>query len=394
MTAVIIIFWTAFGVMGLLYFAYPLLLAVLAKIIRRLPKDDPDYRPTCTVFIPCHNEAGNIRAKIENILALDYPAEKLEVLIADDGSGDGTVEVARACLEEKGMVEPRPGFPRFRIEAFAENRGKTQVMNALSPTCRGEIIVYSDANVRFEPDALKRFAEFFADPEVGCVSGNLVQRPPEGEETGTAYGNSFLRRYEDRLKIWEGMVATCLFVQGGHMALRRELYRPSPPEVSPDTLLGATAWAEGKRTLVNSQARAWEYTQSQIEGGFKREARLSVLRMSVFRHISRILPWRRHFIYNLHFFMRKKLREMTPFFMLAMLGAGAAAALAGGFYFWLAMGQALFYFLALVGWIGHDRLPGALCAPFFMVSLFAAQLVGVLKYWTGRRAVTWKPRGD
>jgi cellulose synthase/poly-beta-1,6-N-acetylglucosamine synthase-like glycosyltransferase len=394
MPAAIIIFWTAFGALGLIYFAYPVFLAVLAKIIRRPPKTDPDYRPTFTVFIPCFNEVDNIRAKIENALALDYPAEKLEVVIADDGSVDGTAETARACLKEKGLLEPGPGHPQFRIETFPENLGKTRMMNELTPTCRGEVIVYTDANVFFEPDALKGFAELFADPEVGCLSGNLTQLPPEGEETGTAYGNTFLRRYEDRLKIWEGTVATCLFVQGGHMALRRELYRPSPPEVSPDTLLGAAAWAEGKRTLMAQRAMAWEHTQTRIEGGFRRESRMTLLRMSVFSHIPRILPWHKHFIYDLHFFLRKTLREFSSFFMLAMLGAGVAAAFAGGFYFWLAMGQALFYFLALVGWLGHDRLPGVLCAPFFMVSLFAAQFVGVWRYWTGRRAVTWKPRGD
>jgi len=394
MLAAIIIFWTAFGVMAHLYFAYPLLLAVLARIIRRCPKGDPDYRPTCTVFIPCHNEADNIRAKIDNTLALDYPAEKLEVLIADDGSGDGTAEVARSYLEEKGLLEPKPGFPRFRLEAFPENRGKTHVMNDLSPTCRGEIIIYSDANVRLERDSLKGFTELFADPEVGCVGGDLVQRSPEGEETGIAFGNSFLRRFEDRIKVWEGQIKTCLFVQGGHMALRRELYRPSPPEVSPDMLLTVAAWAQGRRTLENPKVKGWEYTQTRLENEFKRDVRLTVLRMSVFRYIPRVLPRRGHFFYHLHVFLRKKLRETTPFAVLAMLGAGIAAAFAGGFYLWLALAQALFYLLVLVGWIGRNRLPGIICAPFFAVNLFAAQLVGVLRYLTGRRAVTWKPRGD
>jgi cellulose synthase/poly-beta-1,6-N-acetylglucosamine synthase-like glycosyltransferase len=394
MLAAIIIFWAAFGLLAHVYLAYPLILALLAKIFNRRVEGDPANRPTYTVFIPCLNEADYIREKIDNLLEVDYPADRLEVLIADDGSDDGTLETARRHLEEKGLLEPRPGRPRFRLEGFSENRGKTSVMNDLSPGCWGEIIVYSDANVRFELDALKLFGEYFADPAVGCVGGNLVQRPPEGEQTGTAYGNTFLRRYEDRLKIWEGRIGTCLFVQGGHMAIRRELYRPSPPEVSPDTFLMATAWAEGKRTLLDPRVRAWEYTQSRIGGEFKREARLATLRMSVFRHVSRVLRWRDHFLFNLHFFFRKSLREMTPFLMLAMLGSGIAAAFAGGLYFWLAMGQGLFYLLALVGWIGHDRLPGVLCAPFFLVNLYAAHFVGVLRYIGGRRAVTWTPRGD
>ncbi len=394
MIAAIIIFWAAFGVLVHLYITYPLILYLLARLINRRVEGDPDYRPTYTVFIPCYNEAGNIREKIGNILAVDYPADKLEVLIADDGSSDDTIGIARRYLGEKGLLEDKPGYPRFSLEAFEENRGKTCVMNDLSPTCRGEIIIYSDANVRFERDALKRFGELFADPEVGCVGGNLVQRPPRGEQTGTTFGNRFLRRYEDRIKIWEGMIGTCLFVQGGHMAIRRELYHPSPPEVSPDTLLMVAAWARGKRTIMNPRVKAWEYTQSRVGGEFRREARLSVLRMSVFKHVPRVLPWKGHLIYHLHFFFRKILREMTPFFMLAMLGAGIAAAFAGGFYLWLAVGQAFFYFLVLVGWIGHNRLPGMLCAPFFLVNVFAAQLVGVVRYFTGRRAVTWKPRSD
>ena len=178
------------------------------------------------------------------------------------------------------------------------------------------------------------------------------------------------------------------------MALRRELYRPSPPEVSPDMLLTVAAWAQGRRTLENPKVKGWEYTQTRLENEFKRDVRLTVLRMSVFRYIPRVLPRRGHFFYHLHVFLRKKLRETTPFAVLAMLGAGIAAAFAGGFYLWLALAQALFYLLVLVGWIGRNRLPGIICAPFFAVNLFAAQLVGVLRYLTGRRAVTWKPRGD
>ncbi|HDR06653.1 MAG TPA: glycosyltransferase, partial [Candidatus Coatesbacteria bacterium] len=249
MLAAIIIFWVSFGLLAHIYITYPLLLAVLARIINRRPKGDPDHRPSFTLFIPCHNEADNIRAKLDNTMTLDYPPELLEVLVADDGSTDDTTGVARRYLEEKGLLEPGPGRPRFRLESFALNRGKTQVMNELSPTCWGEVIVYSDANVRLEPDSLKLFAELFADPEVGCVGGDLVQRPPEGEETGIAFGNSILRRFEDRVKVWEGRIGTCLFVQGGHMALRRELYRPSPPEVSPDMLLTVAAWAQGRRTI-------------------------------------------------------------------------------------------------------------------------------------------------
>ncbi len=394
MIAAIIIFWAAFGILAHLYITYPLILCLLAKLLNRRVEGDPNHRPTYTVFIPCYNEADNIREKIDNILAVDYPADKLEVLIADDGSSDDTIGIARRYLEEKGLLEDKPGRPRFRLEAFGENRGKTCVMNDLSPTCWGEIIIYSDANVRFERDALKLFGDFFADPEVGCVGGNLVQRPPGNGETGTTFGNRFLRRYEDRIKIWEGMIGTCLFVQGGHMAIRRELYQPSPPEVSPDTLLMVAAWARGKRTIMNPRVKAWEYTQSRVGGEFKREARLTILRMSVFKHISRVLPWKGHFIYHLHFFFRKKLREMTPFFMLAMLGAGIAAAFAGGFYLWLAVVQAFFYFLVLIGWIAHDWLPGVLCAPFFTVNVFASQFVGVVRYIAGRRAVTWKPRSD
>ncbi len=399
MTVAAVIFWLSLFVLAEIYLLHPLLLFLLSRFIHRPVKRDPAHRPSFTLFIPCYNEAANIAAKLENALALDYPADKLEILVADDGSADDTVALARR-YEDRGV----------RVVAFEENRGKTTVMNELSPACRGEIIVYSDGNVMLEPDALLRFAELFADPSVGCVGGYLEQRPPSTDgATATAYGNSFIRRYEDRQKIWESRMWSCIYVQGGHMALRRELYHPSAPEVSPDTLLTVSTVAFGKRTIYDPRVRAWEETQTASGDEFRRRVRLSLLEMGFFPYLHQVLPLRGHLLYHLNFFLRKTLRQTTPLWLLTLLLSGVVCAFSGAVgavtahvgvfasaypYLWLSLAQGAFYLAAAVGALLHDRLRGLPALPYYTTATFAAMAVAWWRFCKGRRAVTWKPRQD
>jgi len=398
MIAATVVFWLSLYIIAVIYVLHPLTLWLISRFIHRPVQRDPAHLPSFTVFIPCYNEAAVLAEKLENVLALDYPAEKLEVLVADDGSSDDTAEIARRFVD-RGV----------RVEAFHENRGKTTVMNELSPTCRGEIIVYSDGNVMLEPDALHRFAELFADPDVGCVGGYLEQRPPGTGSTGTTYGNSFIRRYEDRQKVWESRIWSCIYVQGGHMAIRRELYYPSAPEVSPDTLLTISTVAAGKRTIYDPQVRAWEETQAVAGDEFRRRVRLSLLEMGFFPYLFRVLPLRGHLLYHLNYFLRKILRQTTPLWFITLLvsgvaaaclgGQGAAAARAGFFaagatYLWLTVAQGVFYLGALLGYRFHDRFRGLAALPYYVVSTAAAMAVAWVRFWRGRRAVTWKPRQD
>ena len=155
-----IIFWSAVFLPFYAYLGYPLVLLALRLVIRRDVKKQP-ITPFVSLLIPAYNEADVIERKIENSLALDYPADRMEIVVASDGSSDETAAIARS---------PRR-WQRIRVLAFAENRGKVATLNASVPELRGEIVVFSDAPAMLYPDSVRRLVENFADPEVGAVSG-------------------------------------------------------------------------------------------------------------------------------------------------------------------------------------------------------------------------------
>ncbi|MBI2317543.1 MAG: glycosyltransferase [Betaproteobacteria bacterium] len=194
-------FWIALGVLGYGLIGYALLVALLARW-RPRPVARADIEPTVTLIIPAYNEAGVIAAKIENSLALDYPREKLEILVASDGSTDGT-EVEAARYGDRGV----------QVIAFPVRRGKLHVLNDVAPKAASEIVVFSDASGMLGPPALRRLVRSFADPDVRCVSGRY--------------------RFGDQPRTLGGVPAPeAEPVRVHHRCPRRALRHPAPP-VSP-----------------------------------------------------------------------------------------------------------------------------------------------------------------
>ncbi|MCD4734037.1 glycosyltransferase [bacterium] len=382
MLAVEIILWVSIGLVLLTFLVHPFFLWLLSRFINRPIKRDADHRPSFTIFIACYNEAAVIADKLENALTLDYPAGLLEILVADDGSADDTVEIARR-FESRGVT----------VVAFEKNRGKTTVMNELSPKSKGEIIIYSDANTFLAKDALKRFAELFADPKIGCVGGLQAQKPPDSGATGTSLGNSITRGFEDRQKYWEGRIFSSTCVHGGHMAIRKSLYHPAAPEVSPDALLSFTTVADGYRTVYDPTVLAWEEALSKPTDDFRRRARLGLLDMALLAVFPKTVSFWKHPFVSINFFIRRTLRMTTFLWLLIALVASGILSFGGGFYLWMFLAQAAGYLGAIVGWLGRGFLPRLLLMPFHVINNFVALGYGFFFYLGGKRAITWKPRG-
>src|SRR3984893_11122493 len=182
------------------YIGYPLVLLLLRLLIRREVKKGP-IQPFISLLIPAYNEDDVIARKIENSLALDYPAELLEIVVASDGSKDRTVETAQSLADGQ----------RVRVLAFPENRGKVATLNASIPQLRGEIVVFSDAPAMLFPNSVRRLIENFADPAVGAVSG--LYKIVKADEVDVGKSEDFYWKYETFLKIQESQVASTL---GGH----------------------------------------------------------------------------------------------------------------------------------------------------------------------------------
>src|SRR5262245_16817768 len=203
-----VIFWIAFALLVYLYIGYPVL-AWLRALGAAQPEPSGSAEPTITVVVVAHNEAGRIRSRLENLLELDYPREKLDIVFASDGSTDRTV--ARARYYEGARV---------RIRAFTGRRGKAAVLNDVVPAAEGEIVVLADVRQRFEPGAVRALVRNFDDPEVGAVSGELIlTSSSDGATVGR--GTSFYWRYEKLIRRSESQVDSTVGATGDIYALRR-----------------------------------------------------------------------------------------------------------------------------------------------------------------------------
>ncbi|HVB57346.1 MAG TPA: glycosyltransferase, partial [Candidatus Acidoferrales bacterium] len=189
-----IAFWLSVSVVVYAYVGYPIALLFLRIFIHRSVRKSP-IEPYVTLVVPAYNESRVIEAKIRNAASLDYPVNKLEVLIASDGSSDDTVEVARRLSDGR----------RIRVLAFPQNRGKISVLNDAVREARGEIIVFSDASAILKSDSIRQLVANFADPKVGAVSG--IYRIRHASEARLGSQEEIYWRYETFLKIQESSLA-------------------------------------------------------------------------------------------------------------------------------------------------------------------------------------------
>src|SRR5438874_2785341 len=216
--------WIAVALLAYIYIGYPLVAWLRAMVHTdshcRVPSE-----PFVTVVVAAYNEAERIERRIENLLSLDYPREKLEIIVASDGSTDDTVLRAGR-------------FPAVRIRAFDERRGKAAVLNDIVPSASGEIVVLADARQRFDRETLRALVADFGDPRVGAVSGELVLKSRSNAGSSTiAAGSSFYWRYEKFIRRNESRTNSTVGATGALYAIRRDLFERIPDDTLLDDVL-------------------------------------------------------------------------------------------------------------------------------------------------------------
>ncbi len=368
-----IAFWSSAFMVLYAYAGYPLVLVVLGLFIRR-PVRKSSIEPYVTLVVPAHNEDRVIGAKIHNATSVDYPADKLEVLIASDGSSDDTVEVAQRLADGN----------RIRVLAFPHNRGKISVLNDAVRAARGEIIIFSDASAIFESDSIRRLVANFADPEVGAVSGIYQIQHPSKAPLGSQ--EEIYWKYETFLKIQESSLASILGGHGAILGLRKSLYPyPAPETINDDYVIPLRVLAGGKRVIYEPKAVAFE--EASEMGGFQRRVRIMAGNMQQLRELQGLL-WPPQILPLLFFFSHKIVRSFAPFFLLALVISNSFL-LRGSFYEVTGCLQLIFYGLALVG-IRWKLKPWALRLPYYFCFVNAAYLWSVLQLFRLRSKVRWK----
>lgn len=371
------IFWLS--VLGILYpyVGYAGVIWLIAKV-RRDPCVLSDRLPTVTLLVAAYNEEAVIARKIRNSLALDYPREKLEILVVTDGCTDGTDAVVKG-FEKDGV----------RLLSRAQRQGKVNALNAAIPLAKGEIVVCSDANAFFDPQNLKLLVRHFGDPRVAMVAGEKRIR---ADGKAVSAGEGLYWRYESYLKRLDSSVSTVLGATGEIFALRKDRFEPLPPDaVIEDFVLSMRYVQQGMRVVYEPEAISWEEASPNFKEEFKRKVRIvaggwqSVIWLRDLLH-----P--RHGLVAFQYVSHRVLRWMVVPFLLPVAFVSNAMLSGSPFYAVLLAGQVTLYALAALGYPLQARgirwMPAYL--PFFFLFLNVAALMGAYRYLTGTQPVTWE----
>ncbi len=360
-------------------FAYPFVIypAVLRFLVRRPPEPDRDCDapefPTVALVICALNEGKIIRQKIENSLDLNYPADKLRIILVSDGSTDDTAQIARE-YEDRGII----------VLERAKRRGKIANLNQVLPSRDEEILALSDANVLYHADAIRQIVSRFRDPDVGCVSGKVIltDTTPQLDGPTTQYYSLEWRLQEQASRLYSMVGA-----DGAMYALRRELFQPCPDDtLIEDLMIPMQVVKQGKRVVFEPRALGWERGVSTLGEEFRRKVRIAagaaqgLLRGHLWPSGTPAKFW---FIFVSH----KLLRWLSPLVGLVALAAALTRAhepLSKA----VAVGTVCLTVLALLRLItGSKRV--VFSAPFYFLFGQVTLAIGLYKGLAGQQTVLW-----
>ena len=374
-----LVFWSSAAALVYAYAGYPALVYAVSRLRPRHVRRAA-HEPAFTVIITAYNEERDLASKLENTLALDYPPEKLEIIVASDCSNDRTDEITRS-FAARGV----------RLHRQLERLGKTAAQNAAVELARGEIILFSDATTLYEPDVLRALAPNFADPEVGCVAGKLIYVDPTA--SGVGRGAKSYWGYETFLKTHESRACSLIGASGCLYAVRRAAYVPLYHEACSDFIIATKMVEQGLRAVYEPAAVCTEETNRQADKELRMRVRgIAQTYTDLWRHRALMNPVRGGF-YAVELLSHKVMRYLVPVFLLLVLLSSALVAPGSRFFAALVAGQALFYLAAAAGWLLERagvrvRL---LALPHYFVLANLAAVIAFYKFVRGERYARWEP---
>jgi cellulose synthase/poly-beta-1,6-N-acetylglucosamine synthase-like glycosyltransferase len=376
-------FWGAVAVLAYTYAGFPLLVLARAAV-RPRPYRTADVRPSVSVLIAAHNEATAIGPKLESVLAAAYPGGRREVIVASDGSDDGTEEVVRR-YEDRGV----------RLVALPRV-GKAAALNRAIAVATGEVLVFTDANSALEPDAVTALVRPFADPTVGGVAGDQRYRR-RGDEAAVTGGERRYWDFDRLLKVAESRAGNAISATGALYAVRRELVGEVPEGVTDDFATSTGVIAAGARLVFAPDAVAWEPVAASGEVEFGRKVRVMTRGLRGVLVRRELLDVRRHGFYAVQLVSHKVLRRLMVVPLAVLAVASPALWRRGRLYRLATVGQVLFYGAGAAGLLagssGRRRGRGRLLAiPAFFCLVNAASVKACWNLVTGRRIDRWEPQ--
>lgn len=385
-----VIFWLCVFLIGYVYVGYPLIIAFLARLKRRKP-EYPLITPQVSMLIAAYNEERVIGEKIENTLALEYPADCLQIVVAVDGSDDRTVEIVQSFVD-RGV----------ELSYHSLRNGKAAAINRAIPLLKHEIIVFSDANNLYAKDAMLELVKPFSDPKVGAVTGSkLILDDPDAH----AKADSLYWRYESAIKQNESRLGSCTGVAGEILAIRKALYQPPPREViNDDFFIGMNVLRQGYRLVYAAESHSFERSSLTERDEAIRRSRIVAGRYQAMLMADQLLPWQNPLLVW-QIVSHKFMRPLVPLMMIIAFLVTVAACiwqLPAMQFGWLYLAQpynvifllaellicALAYFgnsLKHMGIIGK-----ILYIPTFLVNSNLAAILGLYSFFTGKQTSLWR----
>jgi cellulose synthase/poly-beta-1,6-N-acetylglucosamine synthase-like glycosyltransferase len=373
------LFW--FGVFGLFYVyaGYPLLVYLASRFFPRKIAQG-DFEPKVSVIITAYNEERDIRAKLENTFAIDYPPEKLEIIVASDCSSDHTDAIVGEFAER--------GVKLFRQDS---RNGKTAAQNMAVEPATGEIILFSDATTLYQSDVLRAMLPNFADASVGCVAGKLIYVDESG--SGVGKGARSYWNYETFLKESESRACSLIGVSGCLYAVRKSAYRPMPPDACSDFFIATLIYQQGLRTIYEPDAVCTEETNRQSNKEMRMRVRIIAQTFNdLWRSREMLNPFVSGF-FAVELISHKVLRYSVPLILILLLATSAAASVDSLFFLFIFVVQIIFYGFAAAAWVlEKNQIKSSLLAiPLYFTLSNIAALVGFFKFLSGERYSHWEP---
>ena len=357
------------------YTIFPVLLSILGKLFPS-PWIKGDCSPAVTIIISAYNEEKDIEEKVRNALLLNYPEDKLEVIVSSDGSDDRTNEIVSG-IKDKRLI----------LRAFRGRLGKTECLNKVIPDIQGEIVIFTDANSMFESDMLQHLVKNFYDPAIGAVSGwTKYCNPDSGEDTTGLYA-----KLEKKTKLDESKVSSCVGADGAIFAIRKELYVPLGANDINDFIIPLNIIKQGKRVILDKNIYCVEETTKGVKNIYSRQVRITTRTAWAIRRNIDLLNIYKYGSFSFFLLSHKVLRLLTPLFLLTAFILNIFILNESPIFIATFIGQLLFWLAGLIGLIGLVKGSLISICKYFLIT-FAAQFVGCIRMAFGIEDIMWTPK--
>ncbi len=367
-----VLFFTAFAVPAYSYFLFPVILYIIVQFKAKQFRCSDDHIPSVTLLISAYNEAAVIQEKIENSLALDYPSDKLQVIVINDGSSDGTDAIVERYAAQ--------GITHHRVEGRV---GKNVAINSAWPMVKGEIVVFSDATSLYCKEAIRRMVSHFADERIGCVGGEVRY---VDAQAGMAQGEDSYWKYERYLKRLESSIGQLFTLSGAIFAIRHDLFRELHPRIANDFQIPVDVASRGFSIIYEPEAATREKAAASAEDKINQKARIIARGFQGFFRYFGEFHGIRLFLILSHKFLR-----WIVWFAMAIMLVTNTFLLQYSFFRMILVAQVFFYALACAGpLLNRVKLPG-ITIPYYFCIINLGAFVGFCRFVTRKQKANWEP---